>query len=111
MNRAKQWRKIQEAIETGLERKEGVRAEPGQPLTFILSDKKFYHHATLESAKAEKEFLQAALSKEMRIYKVWNTKREMVESDMKLLRNTLSNLPNWDDTQKAMDRILSGAGY
>ena len=111
MSHAKQWQKIQDAVATGIERKEGVRAEPGQPLTFILSDRKFYHHATLESAKAEKEFLQATLDKEMRIYKVWNARREMIDSDMKLLRKTLSNLTEWNDTQKAIDRILSGAGY
>jgi len=111
MGNYKDWQKIRIAQEAGLVRAEGVKAEPNQILTYILSDKKFYHHATLESAKAEKEFLQAALQRDLKIYKVWNSKREMIDSDMRKLRHELSGISEWNDTQAAIDRILVGAGY
>jgi len=105
------WIKIQQALENGIVRKQGVKADSCQSLTYILSDKKFFHHATLESAKAEKEFLQAALERELRIYKVWNSSRELIDNDMRYLRHELSVLSEWSDTQAALNRILVGAGY
>ena len=105
------WKKINQAIEGGAVRKIGERAGPDQVLAYILSDKKFFHHANLRSAKAEKEFLQGALGKQMRIYKVWNVSRKGIITDMELLRSDLNKSKNWGDTQQAIDRILSGAGY
>ena len=111
MNRIKDAEKIEEALAGGLVRLNGEKAPPDQPLTYILSDKKFYHHANLDSAKAEKEFLETALGRRMRIYKIWNANREIIEADMKLLRTALNNSLNWNKHDEAVDRILSGAGY
>lgn len=108
---SRDWEKINQAIKDGAVRKMGERAGSDQFLAYILSDKKFYHHANLNSAKAEKEFLQTALGKKMRIYKVWNCSRKSIISDMELLRNELKNFQNWGETQHAIDRILIGAGY
>ena len=108
---SRDWDKINTAIGAGVIRQAGERAGPDQMLAYILSDKKFYHHATLRSAKAEKEFLQTALGKKMRIYKVWNASRESIVSDMELLRSDLNNFQNWGAVQHAIDRVLSGAGY
>lgn len=108
---SRDWTKINQAIEGGAVRQIGERAGPEQVLAYILSEKKFYHHATLRSAKAEKEFLQTALGKKMRIYKVWNASRKSIISDMELLRTNLNDFQNWGDAQHAIDRILSGAGY
>lgn len=103
--------KIEDALANGLIRLDGEKAPPDQPLTYILSDKKFYHHANLESAKAEKEFLESALGRRMRIYKIWNANREITENDMKLLRTELNNSLDWNKHDEAVDRILNGAGY
>jgi len=109
--RLKDREKINQAIANGLSRKIGEPAKPDQTLTYILSDKKFYHHANLISAKAEKEFLETALARQVRLYKVWNTNREYIEADMKLIRSELKNSSNWCGFQQAIDRILTGAGY
>lgn len=102
---------IKLAIENGVYRAEGVKAEPDQSLTYILSERRYFHHANLESAKAEKYFLQAALGRSMSLYKVWNVNRETLEADLKLLRSKLDKETEWDDENHAVDRILTGAGY
>lgn len=111
MGKYKDWEKIEIALKSGLVRKPGIKANPNQVLSYILSDKKFFHHATLESAKAEKEFLQKALQRDLKIYKVWNSKREMIESDMRHLRSELDRQSKWNDLHAAIDRVLVGAGY
>lgn len=82
--------RIDKAMANGFIRKKGERAAPHQALAYVLSDKRFYRHANLSSAKAEKDFLQAALGRKLRIYKVWNADREAIEADMTLLRNKLT---------------------
>jgi len=100
---------IKTAIENGVHRAEGVKAEPS--LTYILSERRYFHHANMESAKAEKYFLQAALGRSMSLYKVWNVNRETLEEDLKLLRAKLDKKTDWDDENHAIDRLLIGAGY
>lgn len=102
---------VETALANGITRKEGVRAYPGQPLTYILTDKMFYHHANIASAKAEKEFLQIALHKNIRIYKVWNMSGEAIEADMTLIRNEAEKLPTKAGFYEALNRMLLGAGY
>lgn len=111
MNRKVDAEKIRLALELGVSRGVGVRANPDQPLTYVLSDKKFFHHANIASAKAEKEFLQASLGRKIRIYKVWNINRVSIETDMSLLRDILSHQSDWNDESHAIDRLLTGAGF
>lgn len=111
MKHIKEWRQIEEAIASGIIRKPGERAAPNQTLTYILSDKKYFHHANLRSAKSEKEFLETVLGKDLKLYKVWNISRETAEADFKLIRSKLSSLSSWDVTFEAVDRIIAGAGY
>ena len=47
----------------------------------------------------------------MSLYKVWNVNRETLEEDLKLLRAKLDEKTDWDDENKAIDRLLTGAGY
>ena len=103
--------KIKLALSNGLHRVAGVKATREQALTFIVSEKKYFHHANLESANVEKEFLQEALGKKLQLYKVWNVRRETLAADMKMLRTELSKQDNWDAINQAVDRVLCGAGY
>lgn len=103
--------KIEKALQDGLVRKETIKAGENQTLTYILSDKKFCHHATLESAKAERAFLKAALKRNLRIYRVWRSSPEIVDADFLNLRLELAKLPEWNDMHAALDRVLIGAGY
>lgn len=111
MNTGKNAELIKLAIENGVHRAEGVKAETDQALTYILSERRYFHHANMESAKAEKYFLQAALGRSMSLYKVWNVNRETLEEDLKLLRAKLDEKTDWDDENQAIDRLLIGAGY
>ena len=111
MNTKKNAEKIKLALERGIHRAAGVKAEPNQSLTYILSERKYYHHANLESAKAEKDFLQIALGRDMLLYKVWNVGRQTLEADLKLLRAELDKKTKWDTAHRAIDRLLIGAGY
>jgi len=111
MSGIRDWQKIQAAIKQGLVREQGVAAEIDQPLTFILSDRKFFHHASLESAKAEKEFLQTALGKRIRLYKVWNTTSDQIKTDMGIIRKELKQESNGSSFFLAIDRVLTGAGF
>jgi hypothetical protein len=45
-------------------------AKPGQLVTYILVDRKPFHHATIEAAKQEREYLQAKTGKQFRLLKV-----------------------------------------
>jgi len=111
MSQKENQQKINQALSNGLKRVAGVKAEAGQPLTYILSEKKYFHHANLDSAKVEKEFLQEALGKKLQIYKIWNVSRETLDADLKMLRSELDKQPDWDAINQAVDRILCGAGY
>ena len=111
MSRKKNDEKIRLALAKGLPRSAGVKASAEQSLTFIISEKKYFHHANLESAKVEKDFLQEALGKKMQIYKIWNVSREALDTDLKMLRNELDNQSDWNLISQAVDRILCGAGY
>jgi len=111
MSRISDWQKIQSALANGLVREQGVPAELNQAMTFVLSDRKFFHHATLASAKAEKEFLQTALGKRIRLYKVWNTSRKNVQTDMSLIRTGAEQLSNQSEFYKALDRVLMSSGF
>jgi len=111
MNTKKNAEKIKLALERGVPRAAGVKADPDQSLTYILSERKYYHHANLESAKAEKDFLQVALGRNMSLYKVWNVGRETLEADLKLLRAELDKKSEWDAENQAINRLLIGAGY
>ena len=111
MSRKKNDEKIQLALANGLPRVAGVKASAEQSLTYIISEKKYFHHANLESARVEKEFLQEALGKKMQIYKIWNVSRTVLDADLKMLRNELNKQPDWDPINQAVDRILCGAGY
>lgn len=111
MPRANDYQKIKNALENGYDRKIGKRAHVSQTLTYVISDKKFFHHANIYSANAEKAFLEFALGREMRMYKVWNVKSDSAVADMKFLRYTLNNCANWNDNQIVMDRVLRSAGY
>lgn len=103
--------KIRLALANGLKRVAGVKAAAEQSLTFIISEKQYFHHANLESARVEKEFLQEALGKNLKIYKVWNVSRETLDADLKMLRSELDKIPEWDSINQAVDRVLCGAGY
>ena len=111
MDRKTERELVETALANGIMRKEGEKAYPGQPLTYILTDKAFYHHANFASAKAEKELLQAALHKNIRIYKVLNISGETIEADMKYLRGELNKNSNWSTSEETIDRLLTGAGY
>lgn len=111
MNRKNYSEKIAHALANGLARAPGQKADPGQALTFILSDKRYFHHATMNSAKAEKRFLEQALGKKIQLYKVWNIQRTALEKDMMMLRAELSKESNWNAVHKAIDRLVCGAGY
>jgi len=111
VSRKENQQKINLALSNGLKRVAGVKAEAGQPLTYILSEKKYFHHANLDSAKVEKEFLQEALGKKLQIYKIWNVSRETLDADLKMLRSELNKNTEWDLINQAVDRVLCGAGY
>ena len=104
-------RNMQKAIADGIQRPEKVRAFSDQILTFVLAKNWKFHHGTLESASKERYFLQAALGRKVRIFKIWNTGRKQVQDDMSLLRGMLSETESWDPAFEALDRILKGAGY
>lgn len=105
------WQKKQAAVQAGIKRPEPIQAKPDQPLTYVLSDRKFFAHASLSSAKAEKEFLQAALDRPIKIYKVWNTQSIQINKDMTLIRRETEKLQASTSFYKALVRVLSGAGY
>ena len=111
MKRINSWKKIQKAIENGVVREQSKRAEPEQLLTYVLSDKKLFQHATIESAKSEKEFLQLALDRDIRIYKIWNVTRERLQNDMVLIRGEARKMSKRTNFYKALDRVLEGAGF
>jgi len=111
MTRIRDWQKIQTAVSQGLVREQTQAAEIDQVLTFVLSDKKFFHHASLSSAKAEKEFLQTALDKQMRIYKVWNVSSAEMQADLTLIRGEATKLSRSSNFYQALDRVLESAGY
>ena len=102
---------FEKALEAGIPRPKSVKASEDQALTFILLEFKPFHHATLESARAERYFLQAALCKPVRIMKVWNKGRQSINEDMLLLRGRLAETPHWDESDEALDSVLKGAGY
>ncbi|GEM_PF-6147791 len=104
-------RNIEKARADGIQRKECIRAKPGQLLTYILSRHKTFHHATLESASDERYFLQAALGRKVRIHKIWNVGRQEVRDDFYMLRAMLDETENWDPAFECLDRILKGAGF
>ena len=103
--------KINRALAYGIVRPIPVQASNEQSLTFILREAKPFQHATLESASAERYFLQAALGIRVRIMKVWNEGRQSINEDMLLLRGRLTETPHWDASDEALDRVLKGAGY
>jgi len=103
--------KIQLALAKGLPRVAGVKAGAEQSLTYIISEKKYFHHANLDSAKIEKDFLQEALGKKLQIYKIWNIDRESLKADLRMLRGELDKQANWSPIELAIDRVLCGAGY
>ena len=102
---------FEKAVEAGIPRPENVKASKGQALTYILLEFKPFHHATLESAAAERYCQQAALGTRVRIMKVWNEGRKSINEDMLLLRGRLTETPHWDASDEALDRVLKGAGY
>jgi len=99
------------AVQGGLYRENAKRAEPGQILTYVISDKELFPHATMQSAKAEKDFLEEVLDRRMRMYKVWNTNLKQVQADMTLLRNEAEKLPKQTKFYKLLDRVLDSAGF
>lgn len=103
--------KIKKALREGVARQNPVAAPPSQTLTYVLAKRRFFHHATVESASAERYFLQAALGQRVRVMKIWNTGRDQIQDDMSLLRGMLSETESWDPAQEALDRVLKGAGY
>ena len=102
---------IENAIKAGIKRSRPVEASNNQILSYMLIEFKPFHHATLESASAERYFLQAALGKRIRMIKVWNTGRQAIQDDMCMLRAMLDETENWDPAFEALDRVLTGAGY
>lgn len=102
---------IAKALADGVQRKEPVKAEPGQLLTYILTRHKTFHHATLESASDERYFLQAAFGRKVRIHKIWNVCRQDVKNDFLMLRAMLDETEHWDPAFESLDRILKGAGF
>ncbi|MDB2439466.1 hypothetical protein N9W89_12190 [Hellea sp.] len=103
--------KIEKALADGISRPVSVKAEYNQSLTYILSKSKLFHHATLESASAEKYFLQAALGRKLRIYKIWNVGRDEVKDDLYMLIAMLDETEVWDPAFEALDRVMKGAGF
>lgn len=102
---------IAKALTDGVVRRERVQAKPDQLLTYILSRHKQFHHATLESASNERYFLQAALGRRVRIFKIWNVGRKQIKDDFYLLRAMLDETEHWDPAYHALDRVLKGAGF
>ena len=102
---------IDKAVKAGIIRPEKIKAPSGQILTYVLIEHHPFHHATLESASAEKYFLQAALGMRIRCLKVWNIGREAIKNDMRFLRGMLSETEHWDPAYEALDRLLISAGY
>ena len=102
---------IEKALKNGIERPDSIEAPPEQSLAYILVAQKYFKHATLESASTERYFLQAALGKRLRIYKVWHTDRQAIKDDMSLLRGMLSENDDWDPAYDTLDRVLKGAGF
>ena len=54
-------------------------AKPGQRITYILTDRKPFHHATLEDAKRERAYLTAKHKKDFRLLKVLNVSSDELE--------------------------------
>ncbi len=102
---------IQKALTAGIERPEWQRAKLGQSLTYILSRSSHFHHGNIKSASAERYFLQAALGRKIRIFKIWNIGRTAIKDDLSLLRGMLDETEHWDPAFEALDRILQGAGF
>ena len=111
MKRIQDREKIENALANGLVRQEGQRAAPDQLMSYILSDRKFFSHATLESAKSEKDFLEVVLGRQIRIYKVLNVKRELLQNDMVLMRSEAEKLSKRTKFYKSLNRVLEGAGF
>lgn len=104
-------RNIEKAIVDGVERKESVKAKPGQLLTYIISRKRTFHHGTFESASNERYFLQAAFGRKVRIHKIWNISRKELRDDFYMVRAMLDETEHWGPAFESMDRILKGAGF
>jgi len=102
---------IAKALADGVVREERVQAEPDQLLTYILARHKQFHHATLESASNERYFLQTALGRRVRIFKIWNVGRKQIQHDFYMTRAMLDETEHWDPALHAIDRILKGAGF
>lgn len=102
---------IAKALIDGVERKERIEAKPEQLLTYVLVRHKLFHHATLEGASNERYFLQAALGRKIRIYKIWNVGRKQIKNDFHILRAMLDESKDWDPAFEALNRILKGAGF
>ena len=96
---------IAKALTDGVVRQERVQAEPDQLLTYILARHKQFHHATLESASNERYFLQAALGRRVRIFKIWNVGRKQIKNDFYMLRAMLDETEHWDPAYNALDRV------
>jgi len=111
MARENDRQRIRDAVNGGLVRRPALRAAPDQVLTYVLSDRQFFPHASIESAKFEKDFLEAALGRQIRMYKVWNTNRKRVHADMTLLRSEAEKLPKQTKFYKSLDRVLESAGF
>lgn len=82
-------------------------AKPGQRITFILTDRKPFHHATLEDAQRERAYLTAKHKKEFRLLKVLNVSSDEVKSGA-----AERILADHDSVRAANERIgfwLSGA--
>ena len=103
--------KMEKALAAGINRPFSVKATDNQTLTYILSKSRLFHHATLESASAEKYFLQAALGLKVRVYKIWNVRRDEVKDDFYMLRAMLDETEDWDPAFEALNRVLKGAGF
>ena len=102
---------INKAIKAGIVRPKKVQATSDQILTYVLVEHRPFHHATIDSAKGEKYFMQAALGKRIRMMKVWNIGSEAIKNDMLLLRGMLDETEYWDPAFEALNRLLEGAGY
>jgi len=102
---------IAKALADGVVREDRVKAEQDQLLTYILVRHKQFHHATIESASNERYFLQAALGRRVRIFKIWNVGRKQIQHDFYMTRAMLDETEHWDPALHAIDRILKGAGF
>lgn len=63
---------------TDVKRGPMVRAKQDQPVSFVLTQHKCFHHGTLEAAEIERDYLQHPTGEDFYLIKVLNVKKSDV---------------------------------